>query len=180
MGLLGHTNCRRFATLFAVAAVSICTAQGQSASEACAETTFRQLDFWVGEWDVSWALPSGGRGSGTNTITKDEYGSCVIFERFSTPSLVGMSVSTFDTSIGKWRQTWVDNQGGYYAFVGGPTPDKPYKFEFEQTGTAEGSPGRRMIWENVKPNSLRWRWQQRANAEEKWQDAWVIDYQKTQ
>src|SRR5579859_2093331 len=32
--------------------------------------------------------------------------------------LRGMSVSTFVTRAGKWKQIWVDNKGGYLDFVG--------------------------------------------------------------
>ena len=32
--------------------------------------------------------------------------------------LRGRSASIFDVSAGKWKQTWVDNEGGYLDFVG--------------------------------------------------------------
>ena len=46
---------------------------------------------------------------------------CVIEENFvggpETP-LQGRSFSMFDAPSGKWKQTWVDNQGAYLDFVG--------------------------------------------------------------
>ena len=64
----------------------------------CTREEASQFDFWVGEWDLTWA--DGGKGS--NHITKI-LGGCVIHEAFDgTPSmpLKGISVSTFDVSAG--------------------------------------------------------------------------------
>ncbi|MCA9955727.1 MAG: hypothetical protein KC434_13450, partial [Anaerolineales bacterium] len=75
----------------------------------------RQFDFWLGEWDLTW----GDDGRGTNVITA-VLDNRVIKEEFdgtlSTP-LQGLSVSTYNTQLGKWQQTWVDNQGSYLDFV---------------------------------------------------------------
>ena len=49
---------------------------------ACATPEFRQLDFWLGDWDLSWPLPTGETGHGTNIITKSPFGDCVIKETF--------------------------------------------------------------------------------------------------
>ena len=35
-----------------------------------------------------------------------------------------MSVSTFDARAQQWKQTWVDNQGGYLDFTGGWQDDR--------------------------------------------------------
>ena len=40
-------------------------------------------------------------------------------EHWSSPSgSTGQSFNIFDRSIGKWRQTWVDNTGGQHDYVG--------------------------------------------------------------
>ncbi|MEE3336436.1 MAG: hypothetical protein VX255_08585 [Candidatus Latescibacterota bacterium] len=95
------------------------TAQ-QEVPPPCQSPEARQFDFWVGHRQVSWG------GQGTNTVSSD-LRSCVIVERFDgrpgTP-LVGMSVSTFDVRAQQWKQTWVDNQGGYLDFTGGWQDDR--------------------------------------------------------
>ena len=74
----------------------------------------------MGHWQVSWG------GQGTNTVSSD-LRPWVIVERLDgrpgTP-LVGMSVSTFDVRAQQWKQTWVDNQGGYLDFTGGWQDDR--------------------------------------------------------
>ena len=54
-----------------------------------------------------------------NTITLEDNG-CVVMEHWTAPSgSEGQSFNLFDRSIGKWRQTWVDNLGGQHDYRGG-------------------------------------------------------------
>lgn len=76
---------------------------------------FRELDFWVGEWNV---LDPAGRQMGTNRIEKQENG-YVIFERWtSAAGGSGRSMSFYDPAAGKWRQVWVAGSGGSSLMVG--------------------------------------------------------------
>src|SRR6476646_869400 len=85
----------------------------------CSEPEQNQLEFWVGEWDLTW--PGNNPGEtvhGTNSIRRILDG-CIVEENFSggdAMHLRGQSVSVF--GAGKWKQTWVDNEGGYLDFVG--------------------------------------------------------------
>src|SRR5580765_8009016 len=76
---------------------------------------FRQFDFWVGDWELSWNDTS----KGTNTITL-EMNDFVVYEHFKDHAnkYFGWSWSVYDTLAGKWKQTWVDNQGAYLDFTG--------------------------------------------------------------
>jgi hypothetical protein len=69
----------------------------------------RQFDFWIGDWDAHWG--DGARGTNIIRAVLDD---AVILENFDgrpgTP-LLGMSVSVYNAALGKWQQTWVDNQG---------------------------------------------------------------------
>lgn len=149
-------------------------------SAPCSDSAFRQLDFWVGAWDLSWSLPDGGTGTGRNVITNDAYGACVVTERFSMPGFTGMSVSTFHVPSGRWRQTWVDDQGGYYALTGGATPGTGHVFEFVADATADAPQQLRMIWQDVTADAMIWRWQSRASNAAPWADQWVINYRRTE
>jgi hypothetical protein len=142
----------------------------------CSTEEYRQLDFWVGEWALEWDNPDGSKGAGTNNITKSAYGSCVISEHFSGQGLNGLSVSTYHAPVGKWRQTWVDDQGGYFALVGGPVTGEEHSFEVVNTRLSDQAPHLRMIWQDVTENTLTWRWQQRATEADDWQDSWLIRY----
>jgi hypothetical protein len=53
-----------------------------------------------------------------NTVTLEDNG-CVVMEHWTAPSgSQGQSFNLFDRSIGKWRQTWVDNIGGQHDYRG--------------------------------------------------------------
>jgi hypothetical protein len=138
---------------------------------ACSTSEHRALDFWVGEWDVSW---EGGQGS--NSITKILSG-CAVEENFqggpSTNNLIGRSISTY--SNGQWRQTWVDNQNGYFTLSGGVEDDG-----FVLTATSPHRDGmlRRMVFEDIEQDSFVWRWQRRSGPDAPWSDAWVIRYRR--
>lgn len=164
------------AALMMCAMVNTANAQQQQQQQGppCAAPEFRQLDFWVGTWDLYSSADTSQPSIGTNVITR-EYGDCVIQEQFtaSPPGLVGHSVSTYHAQPGLWRQTWVDNQGGYFALTGGPTSDG---FMLTNTRISDHAPYLRMIWEDITPNSLTWRWQRSTDAGATWTDVWNIHY----
>jgi len=147
---------------------------------ACSAPEFRQLDFWLGEWDVRWdATKDMEAGSGTNTVTR-VLGGCVVQEDFvggpSTGGLVGRSVSIFHAPTQRWRQTWVDNQGGHFALVGGP---EGQRFVLTASRAADAVPAQRMVFEDITERRLTWRWQTTADAGATWNDQWVIHYTRT-
>ena len=79
---------------------------------------FREFDFWIGDWDVrpTGQLPAGP--AARNTVTLEERG-CVVMEHWNAPGgSHGQSFNIFDRSIGMWRQTWVDAQGGQHDYRG--------------------------------------------------------------
>src|SRR5437763_10641338 len=89
-------------------------------AKPCLEPQQKQFTFWVGEWDLTWpGAKQGETGHGSNAIRQTLNG-CVVEENFSggdSMPLRGMSISRFDPRAGKWKQTWVDNQGGYLDFA---------------------------------------------------------------
>ena len=144
---------------------------------ACGGPEYRTLDFWVGDWD---ALDEKGQVIGTNRITRNEYGDCIITEHFrmNDGSLIGHSVSTYRPGIKQWRQNWVDNQNGYFDLVGGPVSSSDHIFFFENKRLTEAQAYQRMIFQDVKPNSFVWRWQLKKKADDAWADSWVIHYRR--
>lgn len=147
------------------------------AAKPCAGPEWRTLDFWVGDWV---AEDQQGTAIGTNKITRDEYGDCVITEHFrmSDGTMIGHSVSIYRPGLRQWRQNWVDSQGSYFDLVGGPVSGSDHIFMFETKRVTERQPYQRMIWQDVKPDSFVWRWQQRAKPDDAWVDSWVINYKR--
>jgi hypothetical protein len=143
----------------------------------CSGPEYRALDFWVGDWDGEFDAGNGRTGHAVNRITRDEFGACVIAEHFSQPDgTLGASFSTWDRLKKKWVQTWVDNSGGYITLIGGPAEGQPYRFRLDTVDPrGPAAVSFRMIWQDVKPDSFTWRWQQRQ-ADGSYSDAWVIRY----
>ncbi len=75
----------------------------------------RQLDFWVGEWDVR--DPRGqlvGRSS-IQLILND----CVVLENWSgTLGGTGKSMNFWDKQHRRWQQTWIDDRGNATEYTG--------------------------------------------------------------
>jgi len=75
----------------------------------------RQLDFWVGEWDVR--DPKGhlvGRSS-IQLILND----CVVLENWTgTLGGSGKSMNFWDKGKRRWQQTWIDDRGGVQQYTG--------------------------------------------------------------
>jgi len=143
-------------------------------SDNCDAPEARQLDFWVGEWDLSWD-----GGSGTNVIRRT-MGGCVIEENFSSPEqgYYGMSVSMFDARAGQWKQTWVDNGGSYLDFVGGVRDDGRMSFWRAFINPEGETVMQRMLWENVSDDSMDWRWERSLDGGGAWETLWLIHYER--
>jgi hypothetical protein len=74
----------------------------------CAAPEYRQLDFWLGDWEV--VTPSGER-AGSDHVTS-VLGGCAIQEEWTdTDGRRGMSVTSYAGAAGLWQQTYVDDQG---------------------------------------------------------------------
>jgi len=144
----------------------------------------RELDFWIGEWDVvvrARKAPTSDEWSearGRNTISRT-LGGCAIEERFEAlgpqSPWRGASFSRFVASESRWRQTWVDDEGGYMLFVGGPDP-----IGFVFTGeprTKDGTTSQmRMVFHDVTPNGLGWRWERTVDGGATWTPMMTIAY----
>ncbi len=147
---------------------------GQAAPVSpCAGAEFKQLDFWLGDWDARWdASPSGPAGHGSNHITRT-YGGCVTEEHFEGGPLAGHSVSTYFGGSKTWRQTWVDNQGSYIDLEGGP--DGKGNFVLTTLARPGNAKANRMVFADIAPNSFVWHWQATQDGKN-WSDSWVIRY----
>ncbi|HEU4321216.1 MAG TPA: DUF1579 family protein [Acidimicrobiia bacterium] len=147
----------------------------------CSSPEARQLDFWLGEWDLSWpAQQTGGepgeRLTGRNSITR-LFDNCVIEENFTTRDggYRGHSVSLYDERAAVWRQTWVDSSGSYLWFTGGVV-DGVMVFATEPTERDGEIVVNRMVFNDVTPDSLEWAWQRSSDVGRSWTDLWNISY----
>lgn len=134
----------------------------------------QHFDFWLGAWEVSW-----GEGQrGTNTITRILDGR-VIQENFDgQPALPfrGISLSVYSPKLGHWQQTWADNEGNYWHFLGGVEGER---LILVTDDVIEGRPVKlRMIFYNITPEALDWCWERSDDGGVTWQIKWQIHYQR--
>ena len=130
------------------------------------------FDFWLGEWDCEFE-----GGHAINSLTREHEGH-VIVERFTVDApraFRGTSASVFAEHDGSWRQTWVDDGGSYWAFVGGlvdgdPSFGTPVRVDADQLF-------KRMVFTDIEPNSFHWRWESSPDGD-LWTVNWEIDYQR--
>jgi len=146
----------------------------------CVAAQQKQLDFWVGEWELTWPGQNGApAGHGTNSIRRILDG-CVVQENFSgqgTPIFRGLSVSTFDLKAGRWKQTWVDNEGAYLDFTG-EFRDGQMILQREATAPDGAKVLQRMVWKNIGANELDWSWEASHDGGKSWQVQWPIHYKR--
>lgn len=172
------TQIRTLAALLLLAAGLY--AQNPAPPNPCTAPQQRQLDFWVGDWDLTWPGQNAGEtGHGTNSI-KRILDDCIVQENFSAldaSKLHGTSVSIFDMSTGHWKQTWVDNQGSYLDFVG-DFKDGQMILQREVTRKDGARTLQRMVFKNITPAEFDWSWEASADGGKTWQVNWPIHYKR--
>lgn len=139
------------------------------------------LNFWLGDWELTWEDVDGDTARGTNRIERILDGR-VIRENFKVLSgdlegFRGKSYSVFNPRTDTWKQTWVDNQGGYLDFTGRFEGDKRI---FERKGV--NAVGReilqRMVFYDITEDSLKWDWEISEDNGTTWQLRWRIFYKR--
>lgn len=137
------------------------------------------FDFWLGEWDLTWMDDENSRGYGTNRIEYILDGK-VIREQFEATDgnlegYTGRSWSVFNPSDGEWKQTWVDNQGGYLDFTGEVEDGK--RMFIRQGVNRDGKEiTQRMVFYDINEDSFTWDWEVSEDGGESWQLQWRIHY----
>jgi hypothetical protein len=75
----------------------------------CAASTYRQFDFWLGDWDV---FDSHTRAKVARVHVTRILEDCVLLEEYrGSDGHEGQSFSIYDAPRGVWHQTWVTNRG---------------------------------------------------------------------
>jgi hypothetical protein len=163
-----------------VPAVLSQTAAQAPQPQPCSDAKQKQLDFWLGEWDLTWPGQNQGEvAHGSNSIKRIMDG-CVVQENFSggdSMSLHGMSVSLFDPTSGKWKQTWVDNQGAYLDFVG-EFKDGQMVLAREAVRPDGAKFLQRMVFKNIHENEFDWSWEASKDGGQTWTVQWAIHYKR--
>ncbi|MGI9605825.1 MAG: hypothetical protein ACR2P0_06765 [Acidimicrobiales bacterium] len=130
------------------------------------------FDFWLGEWDCVFD-----GGHAVNTISR-EFDNRVTRERFVVDqprAWSGTSMSVFHEHSGEWFQTWVDESGNYWHFVGSVVDGSP-SFGTPVPVDAEKA-FKRMVFTDITPDRFQWRWESSPDGGD-WQVNWEIAYSR--
>lgn len=117
-------NSIRFATLATLVLVATSALPAQTNKPApCTASEYRQLDFWVGDWDAfdydDQKVPA------ARAHVSPILQGCSLLEDYQQiDGLHGQSFSTYDASRGVWHQTWVTNRGSLLVVEGKMEGDK--------------------------------------------------------
>jgi hypothetical protein len=130
----------------------------------CDAQEYRQLDFWIGEWNV--IDQSTEKQVGTSRIEKLLKG-CVIFESWSgEDQFKGNSFNLYNREINKWQQVWVDSRGQRIDFTGEFRADgMHYEGPFVSGGKRVLS---RMKFLKLDHDRVRQIWEQSADEGKTW------------
>ena len=96
----------------------------------------RQLDFWLGEWEVRPFQNENAPVAGTSKIEKSG-GGFAILESWKSAGFTGNSWNYFDTKKGLWKQIWVDQSGRTLDYSG--TFRRVFKSRMTITKQKDGS-----------------------------------------
>jgi len=105
-----------FATLIAVVAFSA-HATFAAPANSCSAPEYRQLDFWLGDWDAFDSDEPSHAIARTHVDLIAE--GCAVHELYEqADGLIGDSILSFDAVRKQWQQTWVTNRGSLMVIVG--------------------------------------------------------------
>jgi hypothetical protein len=104
-------------TLAVLGAANVSAAAVPPPSAGCNAAEYRQLDFWLGDWDTYEF------GDSTSAVARTHVdliaAGCAVHELYEqTDGLIGDSILSFDAVRKVWQQTWVTNFGSLMVVVG--------------------------------------------------------------
>lgn len=137
--------------------------------------SYRQFDFWVGEWNVS---PTGKNApvdaAGTSSIQAINK-NCAILENWTASrGGTGKSLNFYNASTGKWQQIWTDAAGGV-TFFSGTYSDNAMRFEGESVGASGGKAPVRLTFYKLDSGQVR----QVGEASSDGGKTWAVTYDLT-
>ena len=133
---------------------------------------YKQFDFWVGDWNVH---NQQGQQVGTNTIQRIT-GDCIILENWTDGiGRTGKSINFYDANKGKWRQTWVSDNGGVSEYEG-EYKDGAMRFMGETVRRNGAKTKQRLTFFNLAPDRVRQFAEQSTDDGKTWTVAYDFIY----
>ena len=151
------------AALAGLAGHTLAAQTAPPAPPKCDAPEYRQLDFWVGKWDVTMR----GQPAGANLVTLEE-GGCLVHEHWTgKQGGTGQSFNFFNREDGAWHQVWVSSSGnvldlaGHYAdgtltYLGQNRQPDGTTLRHRLSFHANGDGTVRQLWETSSDNGATW------------------------
>jgi hypothetical protein len=145
----------------------------QTSAAPCGAPAYRQLDFWLGVWNVT----NAGKHAGTNRIEKVLDG-CALMETWkSAGSHRGHSLTFYDAPRELWHQTWID-VAGQPLYLEGRWSDGTMRLEGRRPAEKGSSVLHRIEWTPTPGGGLRQRWRSSTDEGRTWSEVFDGYYQK--
>ncbi len=147
----------------------------------CSSPEFRQLDFWVGQWEAFG--PKGIKaGDSKISIIID---SCVILEEWTSAAVqqglrfAGKSFNTYNLATKQWQQTWVDNTGNTTEYLRGIGSKDQVIFYADKVSDGQGNIFRRRLTFTKLTNDTVRQFGERSDDEGKtWATEYDLEYRR--
>lgn len=164
--------------LLATGIMILSFARAQSPQSPCsADATYRQFDFWIGEWE---AYNTNGKKAGDSRIER-ALDSCVIVENWSSAqsNYSGKSYNTFNSVTKKWQQYWVDNKGGVTEYFDGHYDDGKMILQTINQKQPDGSYKiQKMTFYNLDPKKMRQHGESSTDGGITWKTDFDLEYRR--
>ena len=160
------------AATLAAAGAAPASAQQAPDPDRCRNTPeFRQLDFWIGTWDV--VHPDSGRQLGVNVI-EPMLNDCALMENWTaTRGGTGKSLNFYDPQRRTWRQVWVDAFGSVLDYREGEFRDGAMRFSGITIGPAGDTTLQKLIFHHVAADTVRQVFESSKDRGATWTTDWV-------
>jgi hypothetical protein len=143
--------------------------------DRCRQTEeWRQLDFWIGTWDVY--DPESGEKAGVNVI-EPLLNECALLESWTgAQGGTGKSLNFYDPQRRTWRQVWVSDRGTVLDYRTGEFRDGAMRFEGITIDPQGDTTFQKLIFEPVSPDTVRQVFEASEDRGESWETTWVGVY----
>ena len=134
----------------------------------------RQLDFWIGTWDVY--HPETGAKLGVNTI-EPMLNDCALMENWTSErGTSGKSLNFWDPQRKTWRQIWVDAFGNVLDYREGEYRDRALHFSGITISPQGDTTLQKLIFHSVSPDTVRQVFESSKDRGATWSTDWVGIY----
>jgi len=141
----------------------------------CEDAEFRQLDFWLGDWEV--ASAADGTHQGSSHVSREMNG-CVVWENWTSAGspYFGKSYNTWNPNLKRWEQYWVDTGAGVMFFHGGLKDNVMDYWTDDVPQASGGTLLRHLQFSNLGPDKVRQCSQGSADGGKTWHTEYDLIY----